>query len=198
MNCRRPGLRSTSLLLLLLLLPDTHCCCRADAAEHYRDNADDGVMRWEQFKTTHGRHYSASENARRRAIFRDNLRYIERENARPGRTYWLGVTEFADWTHEEWVAMLQPSPPPPLPAAGNVDQSLSEHKGAIPAAVDWVAAGAVTGVKNQGSCGVSRGVVLARSRADMLTPEYHRLIESVMCARGSLAGRSRRWGPSKV
>ena len=59
------------------------CCCLADA-EHYRDNADDGVLRWEQFKTTHGRHYSVSENARRRAIFRDNLRYIERENARLG------------------------------------------------------------------------------------------------------------------
>ena len=106
---------------------------------------------WATFISEHGRSYpSAAEEAHRRTVFADNLRFIQRENAVPGRTYTLGVTPFADWTHEEFVAQLQTVSASEMHAAAPpVDEELKRFEGTIPDEVDWVAAGAVTGVKNR-------------------------------------------------
>jgi hypothetical protein len=109
------------------------------------------VQSWTTFISENGRSYpSAAEEARRRAVFAANLRFIQHENAIVGRTYTLGITPFADWTHEEFVAQLQAVSASEMHAAAPpVDEELKRFDGTIPDEVDWVAAGAVTGVKNR-------------------------------------------------
>jgi len=92
-----------------------------------------------------------SEMFKRFAIFRDNLDFVEGENAK-NLTYTLGVNEFSDLSHEEFVATyvgkLTGMPKPgELPLATEVP---------LPAGltdIDWRSRGAVTPVKQQGQCG---------------------------------------------
>jgi C1A family cysteine protease len=111
---------------------------------------------FDRFKQTHNRAYkSAEDEASRLSIFAENLAYIEAENEKPERTFWLGVGEFADWTNDEFAAHLtsEPLSRAELEAIAPVDKNLVDWTGKLPVDVDWVAAGAVTGVKNQGKCG---------------------------------------------
>lgn len=108
------------------------------------------------FIREHGRIYkSREEREARLEIFKSNLAYIEAEN-RKGHTYELGVNAFADQTPKEFakghLGMNGPAPERPwgkLPYLG-------AHKFSgqtPPAAVDWLAKGAVTPPKNQAQCG---------------------------------------------
>jgi cathepsin L len=102
-----------------------------------------------QFSQTFNKKYEVSEVFKRLAIFKDKLEFIQAHNA-GNHTYTLGVNEFSDLSHEEFVAQfvgkLDNKNPP-------VFDSLLEFDGPIPNDVDWRQQGAVTGVKNQGQCG---------------------------------------------
>jgi hypothetical protein len=49
---------------------------------------------------------NSEEGIKRYKIFKDNLKYIKQENAK-GNTYTLGITQFADLTHEEYKQTLK-------------------------------------------------------------------------------------------
>lgn len=117
-------------------------------------NAAEAQYSWEEFRANYAKVYDSAETAQLRfEVFKNNLAKVEQHNAAP-HTFTMGMkTPFADLTHEEFAAWLHlckldvaapgtkaPSTPVPL----LVD---------APAAVDWNAAGAVTPVKNQASCG---------------------------------------------
>jgi len=114
-------------------------------------SALDEEREFQLFKDAYGKNYNGDEE-RRFEIFKSNLRFIEETNAK-NLSYTLGVNQFADLTTAEVVAGFTGLKPAALWAG---HQHLGTHSyGGQPLgdAVDWVAKGAVTPVKDQGQCG---------------------------------------------
>ena len=105
----------------------------------------------EEFKsymTSFGKEYSSeAEYTHRFRTFRDNLAYIRVFNSM-NNDWALGVNHFADLTSQEFGSLMNGYIP------RNREMSNEEFEAvSIPASVDWTTKGAVTGVKNQASCG---------------------------------------------
>ncbi|KAK3002459.1 hypothetical protein RJ639_022099 [Escallonia herrerae] len=108
---------------------------------------------FESWMSKHGKAYqSIEEKLQRFEIFKDNLKHIDESNKKTSN-YWLGLNEFADLSHEEFQNMylglnVQ------LPKRQGSDEEFTYRDFAdLPKSVDWRKKGAVTHVKNQGSCG---------------------------------------------
>ena len=108
--------------------------------------------RHEQWMTQYGRVYKDdNERATRYSIFKENVARIDAFNSQTGKSYKLGVNQFADLTNEEFKAsrnrfkghMCSPQAGP----------FRYENVSAVPSTVDWRKEGAVTPVKDQGQCG---------------------------------------------
>jgi len=112
------------------------------------------AYRWNLFKTSFGKVYSGEEEMRRQEIYQSNLNVIQQHNMEADmgvHSFYLGVNVFADWTNEEFRAMMngykgsKGSAPLKFLSVNNEKD--------LPESVDWRTAGYVTEVKNQGSCG---------------------------------------------
>lgn len=105
---------------------------------------------WEDFMARFGKNYAGDELKTRRAIFQQNLEFINAENAK-GHSYTLGIGPFADITADEFkmnhfgYAKLESE----VPEVG-VHQWHGEE---LLASLDWTEQGVVTPVKDQGQCG---------------------------------------------
>ncbi|CAH0545773.1 unnamed protein product [Brassicogethes aeneus] len=108
---------------------------------------------WKSFKQTHQKSYrSLIEERLRYKIFSDNLEKIEQHNAEFEQgliTYKQGVNQFADWTEEEFIAFLKLNGPAQKAKSDEVFEAIKS----APLKQDWRLSGAVTPVKDQGSCG---------------------------------------------
>ena len=102
---------------------------------------------FESFKARYGKSYSADEEQFRKTIFEANLERIREHNADASQTYEMGINLFADMSTQEFIDQILMKE---LPASTEKTVSVG---GPVPNGVDWRANGAVTGVKNQGSCG---------------------------------------------
>ncbi|KAK9271068.1 hypothetical protein L1049_026657 [Liquidambar formosana] len=107
----------------------------------------------------HGKTYSSQEEKQYRLrVFEDNLAFVTQHNAAGNNSsYTLSLNGFADLTHHEFKASRLG-----LSAAAAADTIDFDRRrpllelddvGEIPSSVDWRKDGAVTHVKDQGSCG---------------------------------------------
>lgn len=97
----------------------------------------------------------SAEYKERMNIFITNDQTIRAHNARAGVTYTLAHNQFSHLTVEEWKTIYTGLRRPNLRVPGGIRKSAADLGGVagIPDSVDWVSAGAVTPVKDQGQCG---------------------------------------------
>lgn len=107
----------------------------------------------------HGKVYSAAEErAHRFLVWKDNLEYIQRHSEK-NLSYWLGLTKFADLTNEEFRRQYTGTRidrSRRLKKGRNATGSFRYANSEAPKFIDWREKGAVTSVKDQGSCGKLR------------------------------------------
>lgn len=107
----------------------------------------------------HGKVYSAAEErAHRFLVWKDNLEYIQRHSEK-NLSYWLGLTKFADLTNEEFRRQYTGTRidrSRRLKKGRNATGSFRYANSEAPKSIDWREKGAVTSVKDQGSCGKLR------------------------------------------
>lgn len=108
----------------------------------------------------YGKTYSSEQEKQYRfKIFEDNYAYVTQHNTMSNSSYTLSLNAFADLTHHEFKAKYLG-----LSASANNlirlnresssgAESSSAVAGAVPSSLDWRKKGAVTNVKDQGSCG---------------------------------------------
>ncbi|MCO5577685.1 hypothetical protein L7F22_031517 [Adiantum nelumboides] len=149
-------LPSSSLLLFLLLLLLVYA---ASAFEHIEYKPDDLSSEeklqdlFEHWLHKHAKNYSAHSQKRSRfEIFKQNLIYLHHRN-QGSHSHKLGLNLFADLTIEEFRRKHLGLHRHHVPPANLLRQRCSACWSLPPSSVDWRQLGAVTPVKDQGSCG---------------------------------------------
>jgi hypothetical protein len=112
---------------------------------------------FEAFVAKYGKVYaSLEERAARFEVFAANFALVEAENAK-GKSYKLAINEFADVPIEEFRGQrlgYSPAEHQKTLRLGSPFLGTDLYSGEeLPESVDWVQDGAVTPVKDQGSCG---------------------------------------------
>jgi C1A family cysteine protease len=111
--------------------------------------ANDAHKHFIKFMGDHSKSYNTDEEFFQRfAVFRDNLKKIDKLNAQGGAVF--GVTQFTDLTDEEFKNQYLMTNMPPRP---NITYWIPPNTGAAPTTWDWRTKGVTTPVKNQGQCG---------------------------------------------
>ncbi|XP_019174059.1 PREDICTED: ervatamin-B-like [Ipomoea nil] len=113
------------------------------------------LLRHKNWMARHGRSYKNEvERAKRFRIFKENVEFIENFNKATNQSYKLGINQFTDLTKEEFRAtLLNEEKSTPLPKPSKPASFLNESLAQVPNSLDWRERGAVTDIKNQGTCG---------------------------------------------
>ncbi|GAA0145253.1 cysteine protease [Lithospermum erythrorhizon] len=126
-----------------------------DTKQGRSDEEVRGLYEW--WLATHGKTCNdLNEKEIKFDVFKDNLKFIDEHNSED-RTYKVGLTQFADLTHEEYkskVLGMRSDAIRRFVKSKNATQSNASQGGSrLPKFVDWRKKGAVAPIKNQGSCG---------------------------------------------
>ncbi|KAL7732354.1 hypothetical protein ACLKA6_004338 [Drosophila palustris] len=117
----------------------------------------DFVAQFESFKVEFNKLYKdVMEERERLIVYLNNMQLIKRHNQRYAagkESYEMGVNQFTDLSPEEFKSLMLSS----INASdleSNVDHYFNSSENVLgPSSFDWRTKGAVTPVKNQGSCG---------------------------------------------
>jgi C1A family cysteine protease len=123
----------------------------AAANMHDREYYEEKFVEW--MKTHAIKARDGSHFVKMLQTFSDNHDMIAKHNASPeAKHFQMAINKWAHLTHEEWVAQMHLGlgMPDHLPADRIHD---AVNGTSNPSEVDWTTKGAVTDVKNQGSCG---------------------------------------------
>jgi len=112
-------------------------------------------LQFSKFKADHGKTYlTRSEETTRFSIFAENMKKIEAHNNAKMVSYKMGINQFSDMTQEEFSAhSLGGYKRMPQPEKNILKAAKKINLKDLPESVDWRTKGAVSDVKNQGSCG---------------------------------------------
>jgi C1A family cysteine protease len=106
------------------------------------------ISEFESWKAKFGVTFSSEfENTYRERIFLENLAKINTHNAKESKTYEMGLNQFSALTTEEFAQTYLGTVV--SESNENIDEEITVSIGEV----DWTTQGAVTPVKNQGSCG---------------------------------------------
>jgi len=122
-----------------------------DYRPHFLSGCQQYAEQFSQFKLEHRRLYAShQEETQRFQVFCENMQKIEKIQSMEQGTAKYGVNQFADMSESEFKQMYLGLRP-----AMSVQQLPKAEipKGPVPDSWDWRDHGAVTAVKNQGSCG---------------------------------------------
>jgi hypothetical protein len=132
--------------------------CLSSHAECMSDSYVDHMF--SAFVEEYGRSYSSAEEREyRRAVFADNLAYMNQRNAEQ-QDFELGITQFSDVSYEEWLGLRNSAAAETtsfaksakLSHSNSVEDAFVASLPALedlPKSVDWNASGKVTAVQNQ-------------------------------------------------
>ncbi|XP_075087110.1 cysteine protease XCP1-like [Nicotiana tabacum] len=117
------------------------------------NSIDNLINLFESWMEKHSKIYeSIEEKLHRFEIFRDNLKHIDERNKMVSN-YWLGLNEFADLSHDEFKKMYLGLQVQHERSESSTQEFTYRDFVDLPKSIDWRKKGAVTNVKNQGSCG---------------------------------------------
>lgn len=168
------SLRSKVSLLALLFASLFLCYAMAQdfsivgySPEHLT-SIDKLIELFESWISKHGKTYrSVEEKLHRFEIFQDNLMHIDETNKKIS-SYWLGLNEFADLSHEEFKSKYLGLKPKFPRRRGSSEEFSYRDVTDLPKSVDWRKKGAVAPVKNQGSCGTCHAHTLCAWQCDFM------------------------------
>lgn len=117
-------------------------------------------QQWEEFKNTHNKNYETElEEQTRKEIFHGHLKTIKMHNylhAHGKKSYRLGINEYADLEHSEFVGIMNGYKNAEKEKARKTTYFSPKNEYVtfeLPDKVDWRDKGYVTPIKNQGQCG---------------------------------------------
>jgi len=114
---------------------------------------EDYWKQWGEFQAMSGNVYlTQAHHDKRFEIFKDNIDKINRHNAL-GLSWWMGVTQFADLTEQEFKDEVVGGCTLPDDRPRNEYVFTADELADTPDSIDWTQRNMVTPVKNQGQCG---------------------------------------------
>lgn len=108
---------------------------------------------FDEWRVMFNKEYSNEDYEYRSAVYAETISQIQETNAQ-NLSWTAGVNEYSDLTWAEFERrFLGGVDPQKCSATAKYGKPVPTDGKPLPATVDWVAAGKVTAVKNQGSCG---------------------------------------------
>mmetsp|Transcript_86497 Transcript_86497/g.242159 ORF Transcript_86497/g.242159 Transcript_86497/m.242159 type:complete len:362 (+) Transcript_86497:96-1181(+) len=116
---------------------------------------EDSVAAFAAYRLKHAKVYAdAADEARRLANFQASLATVNEHNARPDKTFRMGLNQFSDMSDEEFEAKVLMKPQDCSATSDQVFVQAPPHGTVdLPAHLDWREKGVISEVKNQGHCG---------------------------------------------
>ena len=125
-----------------------------DASTNLFSSADPVEKAYLEYLSKNGKSYGTKEEYQLRLeTFRKNMLFVEQHNSQNADDHTVGLNHMADYTDAEYKQLLGYKKHMKKEHHHHKKHHRNLEENDLPASVNWVEAGAVTPVKNQGQCG---------------------------------------------